>query len=690
MELISVSAQESREIVSLDMDRLTAQALRLSPSMITLRDLFRVLWTKYQMIPPSAKSVPRSLLTHLRMFLPYRHRSTYQLRHFVRRVLKDARYDALVKVMVSPPVDSALGKALQEAFPELKEVVVIPDLSQADPSALNFYLGLVAAKTFAPHFVEGQKIGLGGGRAVFAFAKSLPNFVKVNRLHFYALSVFRDSLVSIADAEKAIGELVVDSRWKHSENGREFEGVVNPKGVKGHDLDWAFVGIGELRENAWRDYADELFFDFSAAQKAGAVAELLFHFFSADGKSPVFPLKGLENFETAPISVLREMVRLGRPVVALAGGKGKALAVLAVYKAHQYGGPLFNYLVTDEACAAEMLRLAGYPKRMSDLPNRSEWWEFKNQFLVTHLRYSASPPCKTNTEIARRLGLPRKKVQQLLKEATEGTKKPSPLFSFSIRVPSPEFSLEIALIRRYKLLDARVVPHFVDSSEQLTHLGAAAAQLFCELLRDRTSITIGLGSGYEVRTMVECLDLPHTLRHFPKLRRLEFWGLSESPLLTLTQGLSTQTIVASIALRCSVENLKTQVRCHYFSPRLAFENLDAAFFTVRSPYEGDPRFLESAGLKGAKSVWEKQPIGFLLNQFFDRFGNPILPEGHTKCISSSILQSLVSSEKPVIALNARAFEDSKQHAMALKVACVNRLVNSLVVPRPIAEALLQG
>jgi len=88
---------------------------------------------------------------------------------------------------------------------------------------------------------------LGGGRAVFAFAKSLPNFVKVNRLHFYALSVFRDSLVSIADAEKAIGELVVDSRWKHSENGKEFE------------------------------------------------------------------------------------------------------AVLAVYKAHQYGGPLFNYLVTDEA-----------------------------------------------------------------------------------------------------------------------------------------------------------------------------------------------------------------------------------------------------------------------------------------------------------------------------------------------------
>ncbi|MEZ8221850.1 hypothetical protein GG496_002020 [Candidatus Fervidibacteria bacterium JGI MDM2 JNZ-1-D12] len=176
MELISVSAQESREIVSLDMDRLTAQALRLSPSMITLRDLFRVLWTKYQMIPPSAKSVPRSLLTHLRMFLPYRYRSTYQLRHFVRRVLKDARCDALVKVMVSPPVDSALGKALQEAFPELKEVVVIPDLSQADPSALNFYLGLVAAKTFAPHFVEGQKNRFGWREGCLRFRHVFTKF----------------------------------------------------------------------------------------------------------------------------------------------------------------------------------------------------------------------------------------------------------------------------------------------------------------------------------------------------------------------------------------------------------------------------------------------------------------------------------------------------------------------------------
>lgn len=688
MEIIPV--QEVQGITSLNMDRLTAQALRLSPNMITLRDLFRVLWTKYHLLPPSAKSVHRPLLTHLRMFLPYRYRSTYQLRHFVRRVLKDPRCDVLVNVTVSPPVDTVLGKVVQEAFPELKEVVVIPDVGSVDRSALNFYLGFAAAKIFASRFVEGQKVGLGGGRAVFAFTKSLLNFVKVKRLHFYALSSFRESLISIADAEKAIGELVVDSRWKHLESGKEFSGVVNPKEVKGHDLDWAFVGIGELKENAWRDYANELLFDFAAAQRTGAVAEILFHFFSVGGASPAIPLKGLENFEVASLSVLREMVRLGRPVVALAGGKEKALAVLAVYKAHRYGGPLFNCLVTDEACAIEMLRLVGYPKRISDLPNRAEWWELRNRFLVAHLRYSVSTPCKTNTDISRRLCLPRKKVQRWLKEATEGVDKSSPLVSFSIRVPSQEFSLEVALIRHYRLLDARVVPHFADSSEQLTQLGAAAAQLFCELLRDRTSLVFGLGSGYEVRAMVECLDLPQTLRHFPKLNSLEFWGLSESPFLTLNQGLCTQSIVASIALRCSRGDLKTKVRCHYFNPHMPFESLDAAFLTVRSPYEGDPDFLEAAGLKCAKKVVEKQPVGFLLNQFFDHHGNPILPEERVKCVPVSVFRTLIASEKPVIALNARAFEDIQKHATALKIACISGLVNCLVIPRPIAETLLQG
>lgn len=60
--------QESFEIAEMDMDRLTAQSLRLQFDTVTVRDLFRVLWTKYHLLKPHIGAVPRSLLEQLRSF----------------------------------------------------------------------------------------------------------------------------------------------------------------------------------------------------------------------------------------------------------------------------------------------------------------------------------------------------------------------------------------------------------------------------------------------------------------------------------------------------------------------------------------------------------------------------------------------------------------------------------------------
>jgi len=682
---------DERDFVVLDLDRLTAQALRLSFDTVTLRDLFRVLWTKYHFLSPHAKAVPQALLKSLKMFLPYRQLSFYRLRHFVRRVLKDPRCDVLLEAKINVPIDCAIGEALKEAMPNLKEVIVIPDVGSVDPPALNSYLGLAAAQIFGPRIPEGARIGIGGGRSILAFAKALPNFVKARNLRFYALSRYIDSLISVADAEKAVGEMVVDFKWKHLSDTDDItiEGVIFSRDIKGQDLDWAFVGIGGMEENAWRGDANELSLGLTAAQKVSAIAELLFHFFAADGTTVTFPSKGLANFETVSLAVLREMVRLNRPVVVLAGGKEKAKAILSVYNACRFGGPLFNYLVTDESCAVELLRMTRPEGRLSEISGRAEWWEVKNRFLVAHLKYAASKPCKSVVGIANLLGVPRKKVQQWLKDAIEGAENGPPLFSFSVRVPSPEFALEVALIRRYKLLDARVVPHFAASSEQLVHLGLSAAQFFCELLRDQESLRVGIGSGYEVRAMIEILSLPNTLNHFQKLKRLEFWGLSESLMSAITQGLSTQTILTSIALRCNAKSIRTQVRCHRFNSNLPYLTLDAALFTVRRPYEGDPKFLESVGMKCVERIKEGKPIAFMLNQFLNERGDPLIPEEASKCVPIKVLQTLVSQGKPVVALNARAFEEIEPHAEALRIACVNNIVNCLVVPRPIAEAILR-
>jgi len=682
---------DDKDFVVLDLDRLTAQALRLSFDTVTLRDLFRVLWTKYHFLSPHTKAIPRALLKSLKMFYPYRQRSFYQLRHFVRKVLGDPRRRVLLEARIILPIDHEMGKELKAAMPNLKEVVIIPDVASIDPPALNSYLGLVAAQIFGPRIPEGARIGIGGGRSILAFAKALPNFVKARSLRFYALSSYKDSLISIADAEKAIGEMVVDFKWKHLGDTDDIaiEGGIFSRNIKGQDLDWAFVGIGGIEENAWQGYANELSFDLTAAQKVGAIAELLFHFFAADGTTVISPFKRLANFETVSLTVLREMVKLGRPVIAVAGGKEKAKAILSVYNACRSGGPLFNCLVTDESCAVELLKMTRPEKRLSEIPKRAEWWEVKNRFLVAHLKYAASKPCKSMVEISNLLRLPKKKIQQWLKEAVEGTENHPPLFSFSVRVPSPEFALEVALVRRYNLLDARVVPHFAASSEQLVHLGLAAAQFFCELLRDQASLRVGIGSGYEVRAMVETLSLPNTLNRFQKLRRLEFWGLSESPMSAITQGLSTQTILTSIALRCNAALIRAQVRCHRFNPNLPYLNLDAAFFTIRQPYEGDPKFLESTGMECMKYVKEGKPLVFMLNQFLDERGNPLIPEEEARCVPVMVLQTLVSQGKPIVALNARAFEEIEPHAEALRIACVNNIVNCLVIPRPIAEAILR-
>jgi DNA-binding transcriptional regulator LsrR (DeoR family) len=682
---------DDRDFVALDLDRLTAQVLRLSFDTVTLRDLFRVLWTKYHFLSPHAKAVPQALLKSLKMFLPYRQRSFYRLRHFVRRVLKDPRCDVLLEAKINLPIDCAMGEALKEAMPNLKEVIVIPDVDSVDPLSLNSCLGLAAAQVFGPRISDGARVGIGGGGSVFAFTKALPNFVKARNLRFYALSKCRDSLVSIVDAEKAIGEMIVNLRWKRISdiNSMEIEGVIASKNIRGRDLDWAFVGIGELRENAWQDYSDELPFNWAEAQKVGAVSELLFHLFASNGTIVAFPSEWLANFDAIPLAVLREMVRIGRPVVVLAGGREKARAILAVYKAYRSGGPLFNYLVTDESCAIELLKMTCPEKRLLEIPNRAEWWETQNRFLVAHLKYVASNPCKSIVEISNLLKIPRKKVQKWLKDAVEGSRNCSPLLSFSVRVPSPEFALEIALIRRYKLLDARVVPHFATQMEQLVHLGLSAAQFFCDLLREQKSLTVGIGSGYEVRAMIEILSLPNTLNRFQKLQRLEFWGLSESPMPSITQGLSTQIILTSVALRCDSLSIETQVRCHHFNPNLPYLSLDTAFFRIRRPYEGDPTFLESVGIKCIKYVKERKPVAFMLNQFLDEKGNPILPDEETKCVPVKVLQTLVSQGKPIVALNARAFEEIEPHAEALRIACVNNIVNCLIIPRPIAEAILR-
>jgi hypothetical protein len=117
--------------------------------------------------------------------------------------------------------------------------------------------------------------------------------------------------------------------------------------------------------------------------------------------------------------------------------------------------------------------------------------------------------------------------------------------------------------------------------------------------------------------------------------------------------------------------------------------LDSAFFTIRQPYEGDPEFLASTGMKCIEYVKGGKPLVFMLNQFLNEKGEPLIPEEEARCIPVKVLQTLVSQGKPIVALNARAFEEIEPYAEALRIACVNNIVNCLIIPRPMAEAILR-
>lgn len=66
---------------------------------------------------------------------------------------------------------------------------------------------------------------------------------------------------------------------------------------------------------------------------------------------------------------------------------------------------------------------------------------------------------------------------------------------------------------------------------------------------------------------------------------------------------------------------KVKVSCYQFHPKRDF-TLDAAFLTLRAPYEGDLDYLRSAGLECKIKV---RAVGHLLNQFFRQGRKPSNP-----------------------------------------------------------------
>lgn len=618
---------------------------------LTERDIFLVVSTKY-----ATNGLPlpqREVLRKLRHLLPYRDYSERQLRRIVEKALNDPRSDQFWRVRLIPPVDWEMGKAIQDVMQGLHEVIVIPSVSLVDPAMNEFYLGLATAEIFGRRFVGGQAIGLGSGRAIQAFASSLELTPEVaNNLKFFALA-YRETSEGETGAEPLM-EVIVRCAGLSAEPS--VEGYIAPTELKPEDLNWVFFCIEPTKAKSQNE----------------AIAQILGFPLTRDGLPPLhsFP----QSADTNLLPLLQRMVQQGRGVVAIAGGKESAEAVIAAYRTKRAGGLIFNILVVDDSCAEEILRLSGL--RSSDVPNRHEWWLKKNRFLTAHLRYASDPPMRTFREIANRLFLSIKQVKRFLEEAIREREGEKPILTLKVQPPSLEMALEAELLQRFNLLEARVVPS-LDGEDKFKVLGQTAVNLLLSLLRSQREFSLGLGGGRAVHAMVECLNLKQLLKEVPELKRLSICALALNPLPRVL-SVAPQTLVAPIITRCDAHDI---VKVCYYDAQKS-DNLDAVFVGIGSmePPDSLSYFLDDELM----SICDKL-AGLILFQFITHDGE-IVPTSwmeRLRAMPLGELRKMVAQGKPVVIVACGTHK-----ATAILAAHKAKLFNCLVVDCNLASRLL--
>ena len=324
----------------------------------------------------------------------------------ISRWIQEAARCGIVSVTVTPPGLKDLETRLQAAF-GLKRVRVIPSLPMSlvgpdvtgnrertdaagrsdrqevlTPSFAedfqelqNEELGKAAAAFIGPTLVGGAGVGLGGGRAVSAFARHLYRDCPRVGLKFFALAVSsREPFAICATSITAICTSLVSSEFRRPASQAVPAGGAGPPHVEGHALrlpergaDFAAMakaaddyydaameqvelvvtGIGAI-ETCWVLDDTER---HKLAREMGAVGDVLYDIYGDAGT----PIKVKPAAAVFPFGIkrLQRMVADGKDVVVITTGKAKATYHALACK----GRPFVTGIVTDEQTARDVLAL---------------------------------------------------------------------------------------------------------------------------------------------------------------------------------------------------------------------------------------------------------------------------------------------------------------------------------------------
>ncbi|WP_240454112.1 sugar-binding transcriptional regulator [Halomonas sp. NO4] len=271
----------------------------------------------------------------------------------VQRLLALARQEGLVKVHIDHPLAAcmAMGSAIRERF-GLDFCDVVPADSEAHDGSAH-YLAVAAAERLSRYLerTEPLTLSLGTGRSVRAMVEALSRLDRPQH-RFVSLvgNVARDGSANRYDgvmvlADKTGGERFLLPAPVVAGSVEEKEAMLHQRLFQAiaevaKEAEAAFIGVGRIDRQA------TLFQDHFISE--AELDELLSR--QAVGELLGWPLN--QNGEVIDCSITRRVTSLplelfrDQPLVALAGGREKAPAILAALR-----GGWLKGLITDEAAA---------------------------------------------------------------------------------------------------------------------------------------------------------------------------------------------------------------------------------------------------------------------------------------------------------------------------------------------------
>ncbi len=282
----------------------------------------------------------------------------------IERYLLDVIYADMISIDHLPQ-DTNLAEQIRQTF-GLREVVVVPVMTESPPLFRYILLGEAARSYFKTHVYEGMKVGIAGGYSVSRLIYSLRRG-ECQNIDVYPLAISPVIEAIAVDTNNLVGALTYRHHghnvrgyslqyaspldWKEVKDIEKFA-FTRRILAKAKSVDIAFLGLGTFKRRFspyWLgDLLESRGLSLEVIRERGAVGDILYHMVDRNGQPIASEINNL--ICSIELEDLQEMVQWGIQVVVIASGQRKAEIARAAIK-----GGYANVFIIDDKLARAML-----------------------------------------------------------------------------------------------------------------------------------------------------------------------------------------------------------------------------------------------------------------------------------------------------------------------------------------------